>query len=754
MAENGWPEALTHWLEEVSITYSLMDLALPDDVVLDHSAASLDALGDVLPDVDEVPGFDAAAAAYVGQTLLVLAGGHWAWDDTPGSETFGQPLACPSEELGLAPVAPAELVDSGRAAMVDTYAEWERRVREHAAAHPDWRPVKSFTVFLDVPEPTFDEDRLSTWLAEREQRFPQWVAAHGAGGTWDFSPASLDALAIALFREAPTPERFGDPDRAGFVRGATWYLGETLCRNGTGEWIAAHDDEYFRVRRHPGDAPYECPAPELALLAAVDAGDPVSLRNTFGYWVAPAAAGDWPDPGYRWDGTAWRTPLDAWVESVAARIDALPAVVPHIVLDYSAESLRMLESFCRAAVPRPAQDLVDDIAAYVGEALLRVAGGCWVLDEAPSNVSFGRPLVRGGHLVSPVDLVLLACRWSGPGALTLAYQAADRFARRQRTVNPAWRAVKEPTPGLDPAPAPTPLESWCAERQRDFPDWNARYGAGRRWDFSRASLSDLAEVVVSVLPTADEFSDPRHAAFLDGAAWYYGEVLRRGKPSEWHHHADLDPDGRFHHGLTVSTLERYRAFPIGVFVVQDLRMMVERGSGTGLLSAAASLVLDFDNWVTAAFRQRTQEALRRRDRATSRRRRPDDHADRWSAAQARRFPEWRKRWGTALGRDFSPESLDALESVIRQVAPTPEDLLEKPDNAEFLDVAAWYYGETLRRATDLVWTYCRDDDPDCYLHRDGGAGSEVSVFPVWELADTFKHYEIGSLRRSYHRRVD
>lgn len=752
MAQDGWPEALMRWLKEVSITYHMMELVLPDDVVLDHSAASLDAFGDVLPDVDEVPDFDAAATAYVGQTLLVLAGGHWAWDDAPDSDTFGQPLACPSEELGLVPVAPAELVDSGRAAMVGTYAEWERRVREHTAAHPGWRPAKVLTPFLDAPEPTFDEDRLSTWLAEREQRFPQWVASYGAGGTWDFSPASLDGLAVALFRATPTPERFADLDRAGFVQGATWYLGETLRRTGSGEWIAPHDEEYFRVRQHPGDAPFECPAPEVALRVAVRAGNPVLLRDRFGSWMAPVAAKDRPEPEYRWDGTAWRTPLDAWVGSVAARIDALAVAAPHITLDYSAESLRMLESFCRAVMSRPVGDLVEGIAAYVGEALLRVAGGHWILNDTPSSVSFGRPLVEGANLASPVDLVLLACQWSGPGALTLAYQAAQRFARQQRAVNPAWRAVKAPTPGLDPAPAPTPVESWCAARQDGFPAWADRYGTGRNWDFSRASLSDLAGVVLSVLPTADGFNDPQHAEFVDGAAWYYGEVLRRGKPSEWYHHADLDPDGRFHRGLTVSTLERDRAFPIGVFVVQDLRMMVERSSGTGLPSAGASPVHDFDYWVTAAFRQRTEEALRRRNRATSRRRRPNDHAARWSATQAHRFVEWRKRWGATLGRDFSPESLHALELVIRQVAPTPEDLLEKPENAEFLDVAAWYYGETLRRSTDLVWTYCRDEDPDCYLHRDGGRGGEI--FPVWELADTFKHYEIGSLRRRYDRRLD
>ena len=65
--------------------------------------------------------------------------------------------------------------------------------------------------------------------------------------------------------------------------------------------------------------------------------------------------------------------------------------------------------------------------------------------------------------------------------------------------------------------------------------------------------------------------------------------------------------------------------------------------------------------------------------------------------RARRFPQWREHGGAALGRDFSPESLDAL-------------------------------------------------------HCDGGTGGVV--VPVSELADTFKHHEVGSLRRSHHHRVN
>ncbi|MFQ6328378.1 hypothetical protein ACLMAL_19840 [Nocardia sp. CWNU-33] len=744
----GEHESLVRWIEELSITYDLMDDIVPDDVVLDHTLESLELLGDVLYDYDETPGFDDAAAAYIGQTLLKLAGGRWGWDDTPDSDTFGQPLACPSEELGLTPVAPRKLVGSGGVAIVEKYVEWEQAVLEFAAVHPDWRPVKEFTWRLDRLPKVSDADRLSAWLAEREQRFPQWVAAYGAGGTWDFSPPSIDALAAALFRVTPTPEQLDDPGNADFVDGATWYLGETLRRAEPGQWIAPHGDEYFRVRKHPDDE--WSSAPRVHLWLAVRDGNPVQLHNAFGYWTTPFVAADRPQPEYRWAGTAWQTPLHTWVESIAGRIDALAAAAPHITLDYSADSLRLLERRCRAAGPDPQQDLVENIAAYVGEALLRAGGGCWTLDDTPSNVSLGRPIVRGYNFtsddVSPIDLVRVACRWQDPGALTRAYEARERYTREQAAKDLNWHPTKAPTPGLDSPPAPTVVESWCAAREHDFPAWTARYGAGRTWDFSRDSLIDLAEVVFAVLPTPNQFQDPQHAEFVDGAAWYYGEVLRRGKPSEWQHHDNLDADGRCYNGLDVSTLERESGYPLSVYVVHDLRRLVERRYDGGFGELRSDLRDNFDHWVTAAVRQRTEDAIRRRNRKKSRRKQSDDdYAAAWTTARAQQFPEWQQRYGAQLGSDFSPDSLDVLESMIRQVTPTPEDLLENPANAEFLNGAAWYYGETVRCATDLAWTYHRNDGNDCYLHSTDGTYGRI--FPIEHLAETFGHYAPGSLRR-------
>ncbi|WP_280373094.1 hypothetical protein [Nocardia abscessus] len=234
--------------------------------------------------------------------------------------------------------------------------------------------------------------------------------------------------------------------------------------------------------------------------------------------------------------------------------------------------------------------------------------------------------------------------------------------------------------------------------------------------------------------------------------WSCSETCSATTPSDWHHYDNLDADGRCYNGLLVTTLEPENYYSACILVVKDLRMLVERRSGRDPGNPPTDLRDDFDRWVTAASRHRAQAAIRRRNRKKSRRKQSDaDYAAAWTTAQAQRFPEWQQRYGAELGAEFSPESLDALESVIRQVTPTPEDLLEDLAHAEFLNAAAWYYGETVRSATGLVWTYHRDEGPDCYLHRTDDTFEEIH--PVSDLAETFSHYSPGSLRWNYDRCV-
>ncbi|TVT41038.1 hypothetical protein FNH05_23075 [Amycolatopsis rhizosphaerae] len=77
------------------------------------------------------------------------------------------------------------------------------------------------------------------------------------------------------------------------------------------------------------------------------------------------------------------------------------------------------------------------------------------------------------------------------------------------------------------------LRDWLAERERAFPAWAASHGPADRWDFSPDSIDALATVVREETPTEELFRSPERAEFAEGAAWYWGEVLRRARPSRW-----------------------------------------------------------------------------------------------------------------------------------------------------------------------------------------------------------------------------
>ncbi|WP_419996227.1 hypothetical protein [Streptomyces boninensis] len=88
----------------------------------------------------------------------------------------------------------------------------------------------------EFPQPTLAPD-LPAWLAERSRQFDGWCRATGAPeGTWDFSPASLDALE-ELVRARYGSEEQIDDDRMGlFLQGACWYVGEVAVRQRGYRW--------------------------------------------------------------------------------------------------------------------------------------------------------------------------------------------------------------------------------------------------------------------------------------------------------------------------------------------------------------------------------------------------------------------------------------------------------------------------------------------------------------------------------------
>ncbi|MGW4719967.1 hypothetical protein [Nocardia sp. NPDC004260] len=206
-------------------------------------------------------------------------------------------------------------------------------------------------------------------------------------------------------------------------------------------------------------------------------------------------------------------------------------------LDFSPGSLAGLERYlARFETPAEFRDfedaewIVEGAAGYVGETLLRLAGGGWAEQERPEL--FVVPPIHadpalGLEPVNPLDLVDAATLGGDP--LRRQYAAWAEVVAAHRAAHPGWSPGKERTPVLDPmvytADEREHLAKWLVEWERAFPAWARRYGTGVDWDFSRASVEALGRLVLA--------ADPADDGFRDGAGWYAGEAMRRAHGGVW-----------------------------------------------------------------------------------------------------------------------------------------------------------------------------------------------------------------------------
>ncbi len=235
-------------------------------------------------------------------------------------------------------------------------------------------------------------------------------------------------------------------------------------------------------------------------------------------------------------------PLTEWTEVVDIVIDRLqdfflPADFP---LDYSPESLRRLESLVIAryarGVPLPyGDDFIESVVAYAGEVLIRMTGGTWAIGPHSSGTTVEVPYVvpdpaLGLPPVHPLRLLVEAAR-EGSGEVLARVCDAVRVAV---AAHPEWTPPAVPAPAEPPA-STLELAAWLAARRQAFPQWLSRYaGDDRRFDFSRDSLVALQEMLRKRLPGgAEQLADPEDAELVDGAEWYFGEVIVRNKDGEW-----------------------------------------------------------------------------------------------------------------------------------------------------------------------------------------------------------------------------
>jgi hypothetical protein len=576
------------------------------------------------------------------------------------------------------------------------------------------------------------------WAQRQEVAFPGWVSTYGAGdpSRWDFGLESLDLLSYVILDRCPNPEAIDAPDNAGFAEPATWYLGE-IVRRSNPKKLRWSRDEYggyprrYVVRPTAKTQAWDATNPLTHLGLVAGDGNPLWLRQRFIEYIVPLWNKPWPawihsseTGAWSWDEATqrWHAQRDQWLYGIAGNLTTLAAQLPNIALDYSTESLKAVEAFAVADPAAQDVNVHSGVVAYVGECLLRTGGGKWIWDEHPEHLTNGFPVAKGSTTnASPAHLIEYARARRDGQTFARIHRAWIAYADEQRKRGDTQALLREPTPGLDTDPKTTDVaERWARVRQARFPDWAVQYGAGRQWDFSAESLDALAQVILEHCPAGRYLLDvPVTADFIDGVVWYFGETLHRGKPSHWSYSGNLtDRPGRESTGLTISTNLPHDGYPLAVYLVQDINRVVQP---TAYLDPSptdpGSLRASYERWVTSAIRERIEQSQKRREqvkRRSGRKKSDEDMLARWLAARDDGFAEWIAQFGTGAEWDFSIHSLDTLEMLIRQRASGPEELLEDKDNADFLEGAAWYFGEVLRREDPerFRWEYERDYHPE------------------------------------------
>ncbi|RLK61810.1 hypothetical protein [Actinokineospora cianjurensis] len=214
-------------------------------------------------------------------------------------------------------------------------------------------------------------------------------------------------------------------------------------------------------------------------------------------------------------GEEWRADVDPFVDRLRDFY-----VCGGFPLDYSVESLRHLESaFVERFVPGADPSFTESVVAYLGEALRRLSGGEWEWDER-ADVPV---VVPGAHV--------------GPGLIVPTLLMGQAVQTRAGTI---FTEVAESLPPL-PERAVTRsthpwLAAWLDERAAKWDRWAA--DSGRAWDFSVESLDAVEDLVLTRTPTLADFTAPANADFVQGAAWYLGEVARKHRATTWEYHED------------------------------------------------------------------------------------------------------------------------------------------------------------------------------------------------------------------------
>ena len=241
-------------------------------------------------------------------------------------------------------------------------------------------------------------------------------------------------------------------------------------------------------------------------------------------------------------------------------------------------------------------------------------------------------------------------------------------------------------------------------------------------DYSGASLPGLEKFVLGYYDTPDDvrFDEvdvgDAEPVSVQGIAAYLGDTLLRlaGRGS-WDWVVDVDVE-RFPAGLPLVRPDA----ALGLDPVSPVHLMMDAvRAGDGQRFTAL-----YGQWERAVQRVKQAQPLWP---AT-------DHLVGWLAERSDAFPGWVAAYAPDGAWDFTPDSLPALEELVRRVTPT-EDELHDPANRDFRDGAAWYQGEVMCRGMGGRWNYddrLSDSDQNFeYVEELGPWGS--SSIPVISL---------------------
>lgn len=277
--------------------------------------------------------------------------------------------------------------------------------------------------------------------------------------------------------------------------------------------------------------------------------------------------------------------LAEWVDEISLNLMALE--FRDLELDFTGESLRRVEAELIDEFDSPhgiddpgERMLVDAAAGYLGETLLRLTGGGW---GWRGDEPFIRPdKALGLSPLFPTRLVDRAIDEQNGHVFADAYAQWAETVARHRAAHLSWMPKKKHTSGVDPFQMTKSdaahVAGWTVDRKAAFPRWASTYGPGTEWNFRPESLDPLEDLLALRTPTTMDLYRPKDPAFVDGAAWYFGEVIRRIRGGRWEYRTQIPGQPNMYTGHPYIAQAGSRELTVPIVALDQFVATGQRGS--------------------------------------------------------------------------------------------------------------------------------------------------------------------------------